>query len=342
MSALAEAFRVQARACEDLGSPFMGQLCRVLGENLRPGTALTDRLFGWPGALGPRHESVPLRLCGALHALKRAGCAVLGPVYPPQHADDAQLWAAVEEAMTIHEPQIMAFIDSPPQTNELRRSVALIAAGHWLTQHHDLPMLSFELGASGGLNLHWHRYGLQTPMGLLGAADPVLTLRPAWRGPVPRGPRPRVATSTGVDLNPLDPTRPEDAQRLLAYLWPDQPDRLALTRAAIADMTPAQVARGDAIDWLAPRLAPVPGHLRLICHTVAWQYFPPQKQAEGTALIEAAGAEASAESPLAWVAMENDGDNHGAALTVRLWPDAPGPRLLARLSFHGQWIDWQG
>ncbi|PIE11867.1 MAG: hypothetical protein CSA72_01765 [Rhodobacterales bacterium] len=340
MTDLRAAFRSQAEACESLGSPFMGQLCRLLAERLEPGTALTDRLFAWQGDLTPAGESVPLRLCGALHALKLEGCAVLGPVYPPAQVSDDALWAAVDEALIIHEAQVMRFIDSAPQTNEVRRSVALIAAGHWLTARYDLPIITRELGASGGLNLHWDHYAVDTTGPRLGAPDPVLTLTPEWRGGVPTGPAPRVVDRRGVDLNPLDATDPADAQRLTAYLWPDQPARLALTRAAIGDIEHREVDRGDAVTWLAGQIAPRPGHLRMIYSTIAWQYFPADKQAEGLALIEAEGARATEDSPLAFVQMENDKTPPGAALTVRLWPGDGVPVPLARVDFHGRWIDW--
>lgn len=338
---LRAAFATQAAACAGLGSPFMARLCTLLGARVQPGSALGDRLLAWRGDLGPRGESVPLRLCGALHALKLAGDAGLAAVYPPHDPSDAALWAALAQALTQHESAIMAFIDSPPQTNEIRRSVALIAAGHWLRARYDMPFVTRELGASGGLNLWWDRYQLMTPRGGLGPAGTGPRLCPDWSGAVPEGPAPVIAQRRGVDLNPLDPTDPGDALRLSAYLWPDQPERLSLTRAAMAQIPAPLVDRSDAIDWLAQALDPVPGHMRLIYHTVAWQYFPPGKQAEGSALIEAAGVQAGRDSPLAWLAMENDGDNQGAALTLRLWPDAPTSRLLARVSFHGQWIDWR-
>ncbi|MFD2853815.1 DUF2332 family protein [Seohaeicola zhoushanensis] len=60
--------------------------------------------------------------------------------------------------------------------------------------------------------------------------------------------------------------------------------------------------------------------MHLIYHTIAWQYFPAEKQAEGTALIEAAGAGATASRPLAWLGLEADGGTEGAAITLRLWP----------------------
>jgi hypothetical protein len=48
---------------------------------LTRGTPLTDRLFDWQGDIGPRGDSVPLRLCGALHALHLQGNAALMAVH---------------------------------------------------------------------------------------------------------------------------------------------------------------------------------------------------------------------------------------------------------------------
>ena len=333
---LAEALEYQARSCDDLGSPFTARLCRVLATVIQSGTPLTDRLLNWPGDLGPQSESVPLRLTGAFHALRLLERGGLPSLYPPQAPSDAALAAGIATALETEAAFIDSFIDSPPQTNEVRRSVAILAAGHWLTKRYPLPFVSFELGASAGLNLIWDRAAVETPGGRLGAADPAFTLEPDWTGPLPAGPAPVAAERQGVDLNPLDPVA--DGIRLRAYLWPDQPERMALTEAAIAARL-GHVDRADAIDWLAQKLDPRPGHLRLIYHTVAWQYFPVEAQARGTALIEAAGAKATDDSPLAWFAMENDGALRGAALTLRLWP---GDRTIAlgRADFHGRWVNW--
>jgi hypothetical protein len=111
--------------------------------------------------------------------------------------------------------------------------------------------------------------------------------------------------------------------RLTAYLWADQPHRLALTKAAAATID-VEIEEGDTIDWLATRLEnPRAGHLHLIQNTVAWEYLPNSSQARGLELIEQAGARATAETPLAWLSMENDGDATGSvgeALTLRLKP----------------------
>ncbi|MEZ5714137.1 MAG: DUF2332 family protein [Paracoccaceae bacterium] len=339
---LQDAFLRQARACDGLGSPFMAQLLHLLAAHWHDGLPLAAKFAGFSGDIGPSGASLPLRLAGGLHALVLSGRdAALAAVYPPQRADDAALWQAVEAAMTTHADFLDRWCDSPPQTNELRRSIALIAAGHALTRRFGLPIVLSELGASGGLNLIWDRYALDIDGQVWGPDRPVLTLSPDWDGPLPPQALPRVIERAGVDLNPLDPKDPDDALRLLAYLWADQPERLARSRAAIA-VQDTPVDKGDAIDWLEARLArPRPGALHLIYHTVAWQYFPPAAQARGTALIEAAGARAGADAPLAWLGMENDGDDLGAGLSLRLWP-GDERHALARVDFHGRWMRWAG
>jgi hypothetical protein len=250
------------------------------------------------------------------------------------------LLRGVLEALEHHADFLIDWCSSAPQTNELRRSAALIAGAHVALSHFDLPLRLSELGASGGLNLMWDRYALAVEGLRLGPQDAVLTLHPEWTGPLPPAARAVVVDRAGVDLNPLNPADPQDLLRLCAYLWPDQPERLALTRAGAA-VAQAPLARGDAIDWLGPRLIDAPeGQLHLIQHTVAWQYFPKDAQARGQALIEAAGAKATAERPLAWLSMEaDDSGQPGAALRLRLWPGALTLEL-GRADFHGRWLRW--
>ncbi len=336
---LRHALRQQADACGTLGSPFMARLCTLLADRLAPDSPLTRRLFDWPGDLGPAGDSVPLRLAGALHALVLQGHAGLRAVYPPNVVDDAALRAAVLTALRTSAAFIDAFLDRAPQTNEVRRAAVVIAAAHWLAGRHPLPFVLSELGASAGLNLNWDRFALAVPHRRLGPADAVLTLAPDWRGTLPPPAPIRIAERAGVDLNPIDVRDPVQRLRLRAYLWADQPHRLALTEAAIA-ATPPLPVRADAIDWLETRLTPRTGHLHLIWSTVAWQYFPAEKQAHGAALIERAGALASPEAPLAWLSFETDGNAPGAGVTLRLWPgnDTVTP---GRADFHGRWVDWQ-
>ena len=333
------AFSQQAKACAALGSPFMGQLCRLFAQNQWPDLAITQRVFAWSGDITPAGDSVPLRLAGALHALCINGDLRLSEVYPPKAADDAALWAAVTGAMAREETFIDAWLNSAPQTNEVRRSAILIAVGRLLSARYGLPMRTSELGASGGLNLNWDKYCLAIDGNRFGPMD-VMTLSPDWDGPLPETAEPTITKRAGVDLNPLNPKVEQDALRLQAYLWPDQPERLARTNAAIA-IADTAVEKADAIDWLRKRLDHVQGEIHLIYHTVAWQYFPQSAQVRGTKLIEAAGSLATNESPLAWFGMENDGTQQGAALTLRLWP-GDITLNLGRADFHGRWVKWSG
>lgn len=318
----------------------MARLMGLMAGHWPLDRALAARMEAWPGDVGPKGVSLPLRLAGGLHALKLLGVAPdLAAAYPPNEVPDAQLLAALRGAMLQHADFLDRWIDSAPQTNELGRSAVLIAAARWLAARHDLPLILSELGASAGLNLHFDRYALRVGGRDYGPANPVLALEPDWRGPDPAAAGIKVTDRAGADLNPLDPNDDEDALRLLAYLWPDQPGRLARTRAALA-LAPAPVAQGDAIDWLSTRLAaPKPGHLHLIFHTIAWQYFPAETQARGQAMIEAAGMAATHDAPLAWLGMEADGHTPGAGVTLRLWP-GDLHLSLGRACFHGRWVQW--
>ena len=342
---LADAFRNQAQSCARLDSPFMQRLLTFLATDWPTDSALARKLASFTGNIGPSGHSLPLRVAGGLHALVLSGRSpALAACYPPRAANDTALRDAVLAALSEHEAFLLDWVDSPPQTNEVRRSAALIAGARAACQHFDLPVMLSELGASGGLNLMWDHFALAIGDTTFGPAAPALTLSPDWTGPLPPATTPRIASRAGVDLNPLNPRKTDDLLRLTAYLWADQPERLARTRAAAA-VFDAQITRGDAIDWLDHRLTAQPeGQMHLIQHTVAWQYFPAAAQARGTALIEAAGANATPTRPLAWLSMETDGDVTGAvgaALTLRLWPG--DLRLtLGRADFHGRWVNWTG
>ena len=343
---LAEAFRDQAISCRRLGSPFMGKLCDILSAQWPASGRLAARCDSFGGDIGPGGASLPLRITGGLHALVLGGRDDgLAALYPPAEATGQALADGIFRALCDHESFMLDWIESPPQTNEVRRAAALMAGAAVVATHFPHPLWVSELGASGGLNLYWDQFALALPNGgRLGRKDAVLSLSPEWDGPLPPSTLPSVAARRGVDLNPLNPSHPPDLLRLMAYLWPDQPERLAMTRAAASVARPV-LDRGDAIEWLERRLAAAPeGHVHLVQHTVAWQYFSPETQSAGHEMIEAAGKAATASRPLCWLAMESDGDTRaarGATLTLRLWP---GDRALdlGRVDFHGRWIHWRG
>ena len=110
----------------------------------------------------------------------------------------------------------------------------------------------------------------------------------------------------------------------------------------IARAAEARVDRDDAVDWLATRLAtPRPGRAHVVYHSIFWQYLPPDAQTRARALLDAAGAAATSRAPLAWLRMEGDGAEPGAAITLTLWPTGE-TRLLGRVDYHGAWVRWIG
>lgn len=337
---LLSAFETQAKACSDLGSPFTARLMQLLPRLLSPGTALMDRLAGWQGDLGPSGASLPLRLAGGLHHLVLTGAdAGLAAVWPPAKADPAEALAA---ALLRHDARLADWITHAPQTNEVGRSAAILPAAALLAARTGLPLALSELGASAGLNLNFPLYALDVAGVSCGAPDPALRLTPDWTGPAPLPGPVAVAEARGTDLNPLSPAR--DGLRLLSYVWPDQPARLSRLRAALdaAGRHPPQVDRADAADWLEQRLAePREGCCHLVFHTIAFQYFPAATQQRIRDAMAGAAARATDRAPLAWLALEADGQADGAALTLHLWP-GPGLVTRGRAGFHGQWLRWEG
>jgi hypothetical protein len=335
-----EALRRQALACDELGSPFTARLCRLLADRLNRGSAVQDRLLGWPGDASHNGDNVPLRLTGALHALVLSGRDPgLAATYPPHAADDEALWAAVDASLGRDAAFIDHFLDNAPQTNEVARSAVLIAVGHLMAGRYPLPLVLSELGASAGLNLNWDRYALRVGDRRWGPPDAVLDLTPENRGTLPPPASPTVIDRRGVDLRPFDLAKPEQALRLTAYVWPDQTLRLDRLKRAMS-LPPAPLDQGDAAAWLADRLAtPRPGALHLVYNTIAWQYFPQATKEACAAALAEAGARATPEAPLAHFRMENDGTPPGAVLEVTTWPGGD-VHPLGRVDFHGRWLDW--
>lgn len=333
MTAVRQAFRQQTKACAALGSPLMERLMSGLADRLQPGDPVADRVLGWKGDPSSKADSLPLRLAGGLHALILSDKA---PTLATAYASGDDPTDTALAVIRQHPDFLLDWLKSPPQTNEVRRSALLIAAAHWLTARFGPPLILSELGASSGLNLLWDHYALRIGAQTYGPSDPTLTLTPDWTGPTPPHATPTILDRRGTDLNPLDPGT--DRLRLLAYLWPDQPDRIARTRTALdlATRLSPRIDRADAADWLKTRLAtPRPDALHLVFHTVAWQYFLPATQTRALAALERAGKSA----PVAHLSMEADDHSPGAALTLTLWPRGNIIRL-GRADFHGRWVDW--
>ena len=332
---VAEAFSNQAKSCIAMGSPFLGQLLRLVAERLEPDNAVAETILNWSGDPHTRADSLPLRLAGSLHALKLENLA-FSEVFPPNTPDDDTLWRAINVSFTAHEAHFLHWLKSPPQTNEVRRSAILLAAlAEVAKRYPDQPIALFELGASGGLNLLADHYQLRLPGLTLGSDAAKVVLKPDWSGPLPPAKLPQVVVRQGVDLAPLDASNPNDRLRFLAYLWPDQPERLHLTELALSEVQKSSLGldTGDAGAWLEGALARPQSALRVVFHTVAWQYFPRDTKARVLRSLS------QSETPLLQISMEADDETPGALVTLTHWPEAR-VETLGRADFHGRWVVW--
>ena len=336
------AFRSQADYCERLGSPFTARLCLALADLIDKATPLGARTLNWPGDPDPIADGLPLRLCGGLHAAVRSGAAPeLARLYPPNSSlDEGELRSALAGALRDYSDALLPWLDNAPQTNEVGRSAVLMAGLLVAAQRFPLPIRLFELGASAGLNMNLDRYGYDLGGLRTGAAESLLQLAPAWEGGPPPDAEVRILGRAGVDLAPMD--LPSDAGRLLAYVWPDQAHRLRQLGAAleIATLHPPAVAAGDAGPWLERELEqrPEQGVLRLVMHSVAFNYFPGGTQDRIVRHLESAGAEAPTEAPLAWLRFEKRPEDEVFTLRLRTWPG--DDELLASADPHGRSVRW--
>ena len=346
---MAAAFRAQARSCATLGSPFMARLCTAMAERVHAGALSADhgsvaaRLLDWPHDPTAAGDAVPLRLAAAAHALVLADRSPgLAAVYPPHQDrnDDADLWAAVTGAMAAEPGHFHRWLDSAPQTNEVRRASALYLGLMAVARRTRLPIVLSEIGASAGLNLALGQFGYRFGGRTFGAPAVPLVLEPDWQGPVPAPAAVAVQDAVGCDLNPLNPSQADDRLRLRSYLWPDQAERVRLTQhaIAIARQSPHTVRVQDAVGFLRDRLADRrPGAAHAVMQSVVWQYLPADDRRTIADLMARHGARADATAPLAWIQMEPDGQTPGAGISLTLWPGGT-PQHLGRVDYHGRWL----
>jgi hypothetical protein len=343
---VAAAFANQVAYCRAAGATVTARVCAAL-QALVEGTAggaVLARVRGWAGA--PLADALPLRLAGGLHALHLAGIAPgLAPLYADAPGvDDVALVGAV---LLAHEGALLPWLDGPPQTNEAGRSANFIAAMLWLAGQGLPPRFEcLEIGSSAGINLMLGRYHYVVGGVAVGPDTSPMRIAPEWSGAaLPAGPI-TIAAARGCDVAPVDLTDPAQALRLKAYIWPEHVERFARLEAAIAEAhrNPPQIARQNAADFIEDALArpQADGTTRVLMHSIVWQYVPEDQQARVTAAMEAAGARATAQRPLAWVALEANRVLHRHELVVRYWPGDGAPHLLARAHPHGANIEWLG
>lgn len=335
----------QAETCRKLGSDFTGRVLDLLAVRLDESTAIGRKTLAWTGRL--RDDALSLRLAGGLHALAlTGGDPGLAAVYPASGSapDDETLWSAVAAALRAHDAFLCAFIDSPPQTNEVARSGVLLGGYLTIAAETGLPLRTLEIGASAGLNLHWDAWHYD--LGGMQWGDPASAVRlaPDWTGPAPPDVSVEVLSRRACDRSPFDPADSDHAMRLRAYIWADQTLRRTRIDAAIAHAAarPERVEQADAAQWVAARLTELAeGAATVLCHSIMWQYLPDETRAAISHGIAEAALRATTGAPLAWLRMEPVPEGRGCELRLTLWPDGED-RRLANVDFHGRWVEWLG
>jgi hypothetical protein len=327
------------------GAPATGAVCRAQIALMAGDTACGRRIAGWPGHV--LTDAMPLRLAGGLHHLFRRGAAPeLRPVYAQEVTDQSEVDAIVSAVVARHDAELLPWFDGPPQTNEAGRSASFVAALHWLASRTTDRFELNEIGSSAGMNLLIDRYGYDLGGVRSGPGNAPCVIAPDWQGLAPPSTPFRIESVRGCDLNPIDVRDSAAADRLMAYIWPEAEARFARMEAGIAmiRVSGVDLVRADAADWIAARLAEPqqPGVTRVLMHSIVWQYVPADQQARVTAAMVAAGARATAEHPLAWIALEANRTVHHHELVVRYWPGGAEPVKLAHAHAHGAWVDWLG
>lgn len=339
------AFDNQVAYCTQAGATVTARVVAALRDLLERGERgeLLDAIRAWSGA--PLADALPLRLAGGIHALHLKGVEPgLAAIYEDRAGvDDAAIVAA---AIRAHEAELLPWLDGPPQTNEAGRSSNFIAAMLWLAEQGLPPRFEcLEIGSSAGINLMLDRYHYDLAGVQVGPEPGAMRFQPEWQGGPPPDRQIEIATTKGCDVAPVDLTDPDQALRLKAYIWPEHTVRFERMAAAIAEAgkSPPDLVAMNAADFIEAELAKPQdaGATRVLMHSIVWQYVPEDQQARVTAAMEAAGARATPERPLAWIALEANRVLHLHELVVRYWPGGAEPVMLARAHPHGASIDWR-
>lgn len=323
------------------GSAFVADVLEAGYRQLHQAPLTAAMIHAWEG--DPAAAALAMRFNAALHLLARKHRpTALGALYEARHED---FDGAIAEALACEDAFIAEAMRHPTQTNEVGRAAAILGALLELDHATGLPCELLELGSSCGLNLNLVHY-LYDLGGLVWGRDSASPVRiaPRWTGPQPRCADLRILSARGVDLKPFDSCDPETVDRLMSFVWAGETTRSErLARALeLARRHRPRVDRGDALPWLAKRLAEPrkPGVCRVVFHSMFRQYLSAPDRAVMQDMIERAGARADYERPLARISFEWTDDRREVRLLLTRWPEGE-TRHLATCDPYGAWIDWK-
>jgi hypothetical protein len=301
---------------------------KALAARAKPGQPHANLL------LGAVHY---LLLRGAEHPLKR--------LYPDLggNADTGEdPFPLFKDFVETHQGEIIPLVETRiTNTNEVGRSAMLHPGFRMLPGG---PLHLIEIGPSAGLNMIWDRYGVRYMKdGAVAASiapDAPMVIDCEARGDKlpPTGPTPLVASRVGLELNPVDLSKPEDRDWLRALMWPDQIPRLLRLERAIDlfEKVNPPILTGDAITLMPDALAAIPaGGTVCIYHTIVlYQVDWAMREVLNDMLVVA-----GLRRPVYRLSFEFDGRECVLSL-IHYHDGARDERLLAHAHPHGTWIEW--
>lgn len=322
--------------------PFYDRLCDLFLDDVDRGGPVWTLLE--PYALERFDAMYSLRLLGALHRMALSGdVPELAAHFPSTGGDGdaAATYQVIEGLLADPPPTIADMFTRPPQTNEVGRSIALMTGLLVIADRLGMPLQLREIGSSAGLNLRLDTYWYEQRGKGVGNPDSKVRFVDMWPdGDPPWDANLSIADRRGCDRDPIDATDPEGALTLLCYVWPEPADRFVLARAAIeqAARMPVTIDQEDCDTWVPRVLADrEPGKTVVLMHSVMWQYLTDHDRAAVTGAIEAAGAAATPDTPVAWLRLEPHPENFfPGELRVRVWDGSSNEEtLVAESGFHG-------
>lgn len=254
---------------------------------------------------------------GAVHALLLSGTEhSLAEYYPSLRGESARppddnAGTALTAFARRHESAIRGLLESRlVQTNHVQRAAGLRLGLAAIRPHVvGLPVHLLEIGSSAGLVLRHDQYGYQLGDRRFGKRHSTVQLVSEWRSPleVPDlDAIPFIASTTGIDLNPLDPASAGDRLWLEALVWPEDRHKAELLRGALAlaNEKPVVTLAGEAAD-LCPRWAGAlaANQPRIVFHCATRMHVPISQRPAFDSAIESAGRD----GPLYHIAIEGDG-----------------------------------
>lgn len=232
-----------------------------------------------------------------------------------------------------HEEELVAIgRERHTQTNEARRCTALLPA-IWAGEHDSFHLV--DIGTSAGLNLALDHYRYRWDGTSWGPDSPV-TLETELRRGKPQ-PRPiEVISRTGLDLYPVDPSRPDDRDWLEALVWPEAEERRLRLRSAleVAARLPIRLVAGDALDTLGPVLEGLPdGEPAVVMNSFAFNQLTSEQREQIEVIVRAAREVRLIHR--VWFEVIG-GDAEGAELRI---DRGGGWETIGLAHHHGEWLE---